>query len=171
MPVRRIVLLGEYVLRSKSLEWTHSDETRPLRDLIFADLKDTLHNFQKTHGFGRGISAVQIGHLWRMIYIEYKGSCYELVNPVCAGKSMETMVMWDDCFSFPDILVQVRRHTGIVILYDGPNGEKKVLDASNDPSLAELLQHEIDHLDGILAVDIGIEGTKSLALRRSGAHL
>ena len=49
---------------------------------IFDDLRDTLHEFQRTHGFGRGISAVQIGELKRLIYIEIGGRAYALRNPV-----------------------------------------------------------------------------------------
>ena len=48
---------------------------------VLRDLRDTLHEFQRTHGFGRGISAVQIGELKRLLYIEFEGRSYCMHNP------------------------------------------------------------------------------------------
>ena len=56
---------------------------------IFRDLRATLHEFRRTHGFGRGISAVQIGVLERMIYLEFEGAPYCLINPEWAFMSAE----------------------------------------------------------------------------------
>ncbi len=63
--------------------------------------------------------------------------------------------MWDDCMSFPDLAVRVKRHTSIDIEYQDENGEPRVWSALGQAA-SELLQHEIDHLDGILAVDRAI---------------
>ena len=62
--------------------------------------------------------------------------------------------LWDDCFSFPDILVKVRRHKRIEISYVDEAGERKNLIAAD--ALSELLQHEIDHINGVLAIDRAI---------------
>ena len=117
----------------------------------FADLRDTLHEFQRTQGFGRGIGAVQIGALERLIYLEFKGEPIALVNPEFEFLSPVKFRLWDDCFSFPDLLVYLERSETVRIRYLDDLGVSRQLEASG--ALSELLQHEMDHLDGILAVD------------------
>ncbi|MBL8219580.1 MAG: peptide deformylase [Bryobacterales bacterium] len=148
MPVRRILQLGDPLLRSISQEVTQPEA-------VLADLRDTLHAFQATHGFGRGISAVQIGEPVRVIYIEIDGRAYSLVNPRYEVLSAETFLLWDDCFSFPNLMVKVRRSVTVRIAYRDADGSPRTLEASGP--FAELLQHEMDHLDGILAVDRAID--------------
>jgi peptide deformylase len=118
---------------------------------ILSDLRDTLHEFQRVHGFGRGISAIQIGEPKRLIYIEIDGRTLSLHNPEYQVLSRETFCMWDDCFSFPDLMVFVERHRSATIRYQDERGEPQVLEAAG--ALSELIQHEMDHIDGILAVD------------------
>jgi peptide deformylase len=146
MSARRILQLGDPLLREISAPASAAESAA-----IFADLRDTLHDFQRAHGFGRGISAVQIGELKRLIYIEIDGRAYSLRNPVYEFQSEETFALWDDCFSFPDLLVWLERHRAVRIRYEDESGASQTLDAAG--SFSELLQHEIDHLDGILAVD------------------
>ena len=122
---------------------------------IFQDLRDTLHEFRRTHGFGRGISAVQIGEPTRLIYIEFEGEVYCLVNPEVESRSQVTFKMWDDCFSFPDLLVWLERAQEVVVRYRDEAGAGRRLEAAG--ALSELLQHELDHLDGVLAVDRAID--------------
>src|SRR5207247_5181305 len=99
MPARRILQLGDPILRAVSPPVSGFRESEP----IFLDLRDTLHEFRRTHGFGRGISAVQIGEPKRLIYIEFEGVAYRLHNPVFRWLSEAKFRMWDDCFSFPDL--------------------------------------------------------------------
>jgi peptide deformylase len=66
--------------------------------------------------------------------------------------------MWDDCMSFPDLVVRVKRNRSICIEYQNEQGVNRVWDTQGIAE-AELLQHEIDHLDGILAIDRAIEKT------------
>jgi peptide deformylase len=146
MAIRRILQLGDPVLRSISRPVSHG-EAAP----VLADLRDTLHEFQRTHGFGRGISAVQIGEPVRVIYIEINGQSFSLINPEYSLLSEEKFTMWDDCFSFPHLMVFLERHTRVGVRYTGAGGGQHNLLAEG--AFAELLQHEIDHLDGVLAVD------------------
>lgn len=122
---------------------------------ILQDLCDTLHEFQRTHGFGRGISAVQIGVLERVIYLEFSGTPYCLINPQWTFKSEEKFQLWDDCFSFPNLLVWLERSQSVRLKYMSDDGAEKTLEASG--ALSELLQHEMDHLDGILAIDRALD--------------
>src|ERR1700678_824723 len=147
MPARRILQLGDPLLRAVS---TPIETPAEAAD-IFIDLRDTLHEFQKTRGFGRGISAVQISETKRLIYIEFDGHDYFLRNPVYEMQSEEKFALWDDCFSFPDLLVWLERSQIVRVRYEDEKGVSRILEATG--ALSELLQHEIDHLDGILAID------------------
>ena len=148
MAIRRIRQLGDAVLRERSVEVAEGAATLPG---TLSDLRDTLHEFQRAHGFGRGISAVQIGVLERVIYLEFGGVEYCLVNPEVVGASEERFALWDDCFSFPDLLVWLERAVRVAVRYRDESGVVRVVEAEG--ALAELLQHEMDHLEGVLAVD------------------
>jgi peptide deformylase len=147
MGVRRIRELGDDILRQVSAPVEDWAEARR----VMRDLEDTLADFRFRHGFGRGISAVQIGEPLRLIFLEVDGRRYELVNPVYVDRSEETFELWDDCFSFPHLMVRLRRHVRVVIEYDDLERRRQRLEA--EWALSELIQHEMDHLDGILAVD------------------
>jgi peptide deformylase len=147
MPARRILQLGDPLLRAVSTPVATAAEAAA----IFEDLRDSLHEFQRTRGFGRGISAVQIGETRRLIYIEFEGRAYSLRNPVYDLKSEEKFRLWDDCFSFPDLLVWLERSQIVRVRYEDEQCATQILDATG--AFSELLQHEIDHLDGILSVD------------------
>ncbi len=147
MAIQRIRQLGDPVLRERSQEVTEAGAT-------LVDLRDTLHEFQRTHGFGRGISAVQIGIVERVIYIEFEGRELSMVNPVIVAASEERFCLWDDCFSFPDLLVWLERARQVTVEYRDEAGIESAIEAEG--ALAELLQHEMDHLDGVLAVDRAI---------------
>lgn len=151
MPARRILQLGDPMLRQKSRPVESVADAAP----VLLDLRDTLHGFQRTHGFGRGISAIQIGKPWRVIYLEFEGNRYSLVNPVFDHLGGERIRLWDDCFSFPDLLVYVERASEATLSYTDETGAARTLEAPG--ALGELLQHEMDHLDGILAVDRAID--------------
>ncbi len=62
--------------------------------------------------------------------------------------------LWDDCFSLPNLMIRVRRNRMIRVSYSDERGQRQVIEAEGD--LSELLQHEIDHLDGILAIERAI---------------
>ncbi len=152
MPVREILLLGNPLLRTrcKPVGRIASEETRG----IARDLRDTLMEFRARRGFGRGIAAPQIGSNRQMVYLdfEYTGA---LLNPRIVRRSKQMFKLWDDCFSFPDLLVKVARHTSIVVEFHDEAGAKRTLKAKG--ALSELLQHEIDHLHGILAIDRALD--------------
>ncbi len=147
MAIRRILELGDDTLRRVSAPAHDRLEARR----VLQDLEDTLADFRRRHGFGRGISAIQIGEPLRLVFLQVDGSRYELVNPVFVEKSDDTFEMWDDCFSFPDLMVRLRRHVRVAIEYEDLEGARQRLEAEH--ALAELIQHEMDHLDGVLAVD------------------
>jgi len=77
------------------------------------------------------------------------------INPAFTFKSPELIELWDDCMSFPDLLVKVKRHATVQLSFKDMDWQNQVWDLSGD--LSELLQHEYDHLDGILAIDKAID--------------
>ena len=143
--------MGDPLLRAVSAPVPSPEEAAA----PFDDLRDTLHEFRRAHGFGRGISAVQIGEPKRLIYIELDGRAWRLRNPVFEFQSEDKFRLWDDCFSFPNLLVQVERSALVRIRYDDEQGAVQRLEASGP--FSELLQHEMDHLDGILAIDRALD--------------
>jgi peptide deformylase len=165
MPAREILLLGNPLLWQPSADAMVG--TRETSDLI-ADLGATLSEFREKKGFGRAIAAPQIGQLKRVIFMNV-GEPVVLLNPVVTSRSPEEMELWDDCFSFPDLMVRVKRHAELAIRYIDERGAARTLTARNQ--LAELLQHELDHLDGVLATDRAVDkrafALRCEALRRS----
>jgi len=157
MAVREILQLGNPTLWQKSLDvvdpWSAST-----RDII-RDLDDTLKAFRESHGYGRGIAAPQIGVLQRVIFVRMPDESFAgpMINPDIVRESDERHEIWDACFSFPDLVVRVSRAANIEVEYLDAEGIKRQLRAVDD--LAELLQHEIDHLDGMLAVQRAVSPT------------
>jgi len=156
--VRTVLQLGDPGLRvvARPVADPGSAEIRAL----VQDLADTLAHWRATTGYGRGIAAPQIAAGVRVIFLQLqaepggvKPEPWPLVNPEITWRSEEKMVVWDACLSFLSIFMQVERHREIVVRYQDLRSEWKEVRASEERNLSELLQHEIDHLDGILAVD------------------
>ena len=164
MAEREIVLLGDPRLLMPCRAVV-PDEWSSLPALV-EDLHDTLMAFRRRWGAGRAIAAPQIGDLRRVVYL-HLGEPHVFVNPRIKVRSPETVELWDDCMSFPELLVRVRRHAEVTLAYTDLQGEERRWAMTGD--LAELLQHELDHLDGVLAVARAIDGT-SFALRSQAHH-
>jgi peptide deformylase len=144
--------LGDPGLREVAARVT--DPSSPEIGALVGDLADTLAHWRASTGYGRGIAAPQIGVAKRVIFLQLPGAePWPLVNPEITWHSDEKIVVWDACLSFLSIFMQVERHREITVRYQDLRGEWKEIRASEERDLSELLQHEIDHLDGILAVD------------------
>jgi peptide deformylase len=149
-----ILLLGDPALRAVS---------RPVEDFAGGEfvagcgrLHETLKEFRRRYGFGRAVSAPQIGVGQRLIALNLGRGPETLVNPEIVWRSDETLTMWDDCMSFPGLLVRLRRHASISLRFQDERGDRHEWNGLDAPT-SELLQHEIDHLDGILAVDRALD--------------
>jgi peptide deformylase len=152
MPVRPVLQLGDPVLRERSVA-VEEPGAREIQDLV-RDLADTLARWRSVTGYGRGIAAPQLGVLRRVIFLKLPGAePWPLINPEIIKRSDETVVVWDACLSFLSIFMQVKRNREIAVRYQNLKGEVLEVQAGEDRNLSELLQHEIDHLDGILAID------------------
>ena len=129
---------------------------------LFEDLNDTLANVRTLYEFrrGSGLSAPQIGILLRAVVIHYNEERKILVNPEIVYVSGEKVAMKEGCLSFFEFRGNVERHTEITVKALDENGTEIEIKGSGD--LASLLQHEIDHLDGILYFDRMQDGEKGL---------
>ena len=148
MTVRPILKLGNPRLY-ESCEPVVRSELASLAPVI-EDLHDTLMNFRDRMGAGRAIAAPQIGVRKRLVYMHITEPV-PLINPRLEALSAEMMTLWDDCMSFPELLVRVQRHRACRLVYRDMDWRSRTMDLADD--LSELLQHETDHLDGVLAVD------------------
>ncbi|MFZ5624316.1 MAG: peptide deformylase [Gemmatimonadota bacterium] len=148
MTIHRIRLLGDPILRTRC-EPISTPRSAAVR-VIMDGLRETLRDWQSRFGSGRAIAAPQIGAPVRMVYVEMDKP-WPLINPEIVDIGTEDFEVWDDCFSFPNLMVRVLRAYHIRIRYQDMKGEYHETQLEGDR--AELLQHEIDHLDGILAVD------------------
>ena len=159
MAVKTILLLGNPQLYQKSeavlpAEWS-------ILETAVADLHDTLMDFREKYHIGRAIAAPQIGVMKRIIYMN-TGRPVLFINPELLFSGEETIDIWDDCMSFPNLMVRVRRFKQCTVQYQDRQGKRQIMHLEGD--LSELLQHEQDHLDGILAVDRAIN-KRSFALK------
>jgi peptide deformylase len=148
MTIRSIHLLGDPVLRTPADAIANPQS--PAVRLVADDLQETLRDLRAQHGVGRGLAAPQIGAPLRMIYVEIDEPWF-ILNPIVTDIGDEDFWVWDDCFSIPDILVRVQRAYQIEMIYQDLSGRRQKIKAAGP--LSELLQHEIDHLDGVLSVD------------------
>lgn len=153
MTICEILLIGNPQLYEVSDEVLQSEYDTI--SSIVQDLHDTILHFKNQHGFGRAIAAPQIGVMKRIIYM-YIDKPVVFVNPVLKDLSDDMIEVWDDCFCIPNFLIKVKRHRTLTIEYldENWNAQEMTLEGH----LSELLQHEHDHLDGILATSRAIDG-------------
>lgn len=156
---REILLLGNQELYEVSEEVLR--EELPAMEAVVRDLHDTMMAFRERMNAGRAIAAPQIGVKKRLIYM-----CVDepaaFFNPQLEFPDEEMMEVLDDCMSFPHLYVKVMRYRRCVITYRDQEWRECRMELEGD--LAELIQHEYDHLDGILAVMRAID-ERSLVMK------
>jgi peptide deformylase len=160
MASRRIRQLGDPILRTRC-ERVHDPVSAAAR-LLADDLRDTLKSAKLKYKMGRAMAAPQIGAPLRVIVVETGKQRWTMVNPEITDVGPDDFTVWDDCFSFPNLLVRVNRAYQVTVTYQDLKGKTHTM--SVEGPMAELLQHEIDHLDGILALDRA-SGTDAFAYR------
>lgn len=122
------------------------DELPLLKDWV-ADMHNVMQQIRQKYHFGRAIAAPQLGIMKRLVYMNIDQPVV-FINPELSGLSKEKFELWDDCMSFPNLLVKVLRHQSLTISYLDENWEKQEWHMTDN--LSQLLQHECDHLDGVL---------------------
>jgi peptide deformylase len=149
MPTRPLLELGNPLLRQLSLpiDDAHSDETLA----IVTDLWDSLRAFRAEHGWGRSLAAPLIGINRRVIVLIEQGEEWTLINPRLVRWSRDQSVDWESCVAVGSLWGLVSRSQQVVVTALDANGQEQQYEA--EELLARLLQHEIDHLDGLMWLD------------------
>ncbi len=153
MPILKIITLPNPVLRKKSSEISlNKIKGREFKRLFLAMAKTML----KTDGVG--LAAPQVGKNIRLAVINSKDGVICLINPKITKKSWARELAQEGCLSIPGIFGQVKRHKKITLSYYNQDGKK--IKHTAQGLMARVLQHEIDHLDGILFIDKAVEVEK-----------
>jgi peptide deformylase len=164
-------------------------------------LHSKLDEFRTTMGYGRGIAAPQVNEHYRLVALNLggdpekyeilnnrplgflggtNGESFSMWNPIITSVSEEMFTMWDDCMSFPHLMVRLNRHITCsikfwtVVSLDNVENKNSILAGCTDTNLgvveifwenlpqdiSELIQHETDHLDGVLSIDRSLDWIK-----------
>src|SRR5207245_1122274 len=127
------------------------DPKSPAIRLVADDLRDTLKAARKRYDMGRAMAAPQIGAPVRVVVVEIpKQMRWVMVNPEITDVGPDDFLVWDDCFCFPNLLVRVSRAYQITVTWQDVKGDMHT--EQLEGPMAELLQHEIDHLGSIRAL-------------------
>jgi peptide deformylase len=143
--LKDLLLLGDPRLY-KICEPVTIDELPQVKEWT-ADLHNVMEEIRAKYQFGRAIAAPQLGIMKRLIYMNIDKPVV-FINPVLENLSEEMFELWDDCMSFPNLLVKVKRHKSLTINYLDENWQPQSW--KMEDALSELIQHEYDHLEGIL---------------------
>lgn len=147
MAILRIRTDEDPILRKKSREIETFDDN--LKQLI-DDMYETMYQAE-----GVGLAAVQIGKLKRMLVIDdYEGSKLVMINPKRVEESGDVEAL-EGCLSVPERVGKVKRFETVKVEYQTADGEETAIEAGG--FLARIIQHEMDHLDGILYTDLAEE--------------
>ena len=161
MAVKEILTEPNKILRqvSKPVESLTKDE-----QVLMDDMLETMY-----HANGIGLAAIQIGVPKRIIVMdiakkdEKKNPMY-FVNPIIKNKNKELSTYEEGCLSVPNQFAEVDRPAKCEIEYLDYNGDKKLLKANG--LLATCIQHEMDHLEGILFIDYLSKLKKSIIIKK-----
>ena len=157
---REILLLGNPELYEVSEEVRREELDEILK--VSEDMFDCIRGIRRDYGFGRAIAAPQIGVKKRMICI-LTDKPYVIINPRLEMVGDEMMEVMDDCMSFPGLLVRVMRYRHCILRCLDENWEEQEMRMDDD--MSELIQHEYDHLDGILATMRAVDN-KSYVMKK-----
>lgn len=112
---------------------------------------------------GVGLAANQVGRLKRVLVASVEDEDYVIINPVLTEMSDATEQAPEGCLSIPGIQVEVERPTSVTVSGMDASGEPLQIEASD--ILARVLQHEVDHLDGVLILDRTDRASRRAAMR------
>ncbi|OGY50728.1 MAG: peptide deformylase [Candidatus Buchananbacteria bacterium RIFCSPHIGHO2_02_FULL_40_13] len=149
----KIITLPNPILRKKS---------QPVIDVLnekIQELIPAMVTAMKAND-GVGLAAPQIGQNQRLFVIGYNDNDLVIINPQIIKKSLLKDWGEEGCLSVPHKYGRVKRPKKVTLKYLNQNGQKQVLKASG--LLARIIQHEIDHLDGILFIDKAKDLTEAL---------
>tara|TARA_B100000475_G_scaffold36594_1_gene23800 strand:- start:63 stop:587 length:525 start_codon:yes stop_codon:yes gene_type:complete len=161
MAIKTIITEPNKILRQKSLPVNNvGKQEQQLMD----DMLDTMYAAN-----GIGLAAIQIGVPKRIIVMDIskndeKNSPKYFVNPIIKNKNIETSTYEEGCLSVPNFFAEVDRPKKCDVEYLDYDGKKKILNAEG--LLATCIQHEMDHLEGILFIDYLSKLKKTMIVKK-----
>ncbi len=161
MAIRTIITEPNKILRQKSLPVNNvNKEEKRLMD----DMLETMYNAK-----GIGLAAIQIGIPKRIIVMDIskndeKNNPMYFVNPLIKNKIPETSTYEEGCLSVPNFFAEMDRSKKCDVEYQDYSGNKKILKAEG--LLATCIQHEVDHLEGILFIDYLSKLKKTMIIKK-----
>jgi peptide deformylase len=147
MAVRNIITEPNPVLHARAQEVTAVEVVTPEFRQLIVDMVETMRN----HGRGVGLAGPQIGVSKRVFVAESPDGAIALVNPVFTAKSWKMTKDEEGCLSVPGKFDKVMRHKAVSVKALNADGQPIAFAAEG--FFARILQHETDHLDGILFTD------------------
>ena len=165
MSKKEIVIEPDPILRKKSVNLEKvDDELRGLLD----DMLETMYSAP-----GIGLAAVQVGVLKRLIVIDIskekdKKNPLFLINPEIISRSNKTSIYEEGCLSLPGHFAEIERPAECHVKYIDYSGKEKEIKA--DCLLSTCIQHEVDHLNGILFIDYLSKLKKDMILKKLIKH-
>ncbi|AWC25724.1 peptide deformylase [Aminobacter sp. P9b] len=161
MTIKPLIILPDPLLRelSRPVERIDDDVRKFARDML-----DTMYDAP-----GIGLAAIQVGEPLRMLVLDLAKEGEEpaprvVINPQVLSRSDERSVYEEGCLSIPDYYAEVERPSAVRVKYLDENGKEQEVEA--DGLLATCLQHEIDHLDGVLFIDYISKLKRDMVLRK-----
>tara|TARA_Y100000992_G_scaffold69797_1_gene43720 strand:+ start:333 stop:857 length:525 start_codon:yes stop_codon:yes gene_type:complete len=161
MAIKTIITEPSKILRQKSLP---VDQVGAQEKQLMDDMLETMYNAN-----GIGLAAIQIGVPKRIIVMDIskndeKNSPMYFVNPEIKNKVTETSIYEEGCLSVPNFFAEVNRPKKCDVEYLDYDGNKKILNAEG--LLATCIQHEMDHLEGILFIDYLSKLKKNIIVKK-----
>ena len=148
----RIKQLGDPILRQVSQPIEIEDIPSESIQSLLAKMKDTLNGIKHiSDENGNAISAPQSGMAVRMILLRIEGEFVPMLNPQITAQSEQTFEFEEECFSFYNLRAKVTRFYHVSVSYLDENGQAHSREMQGE--FAGLVQHEIDHLDGVFFLD------------------
>lgn len=148
MTIKPLIILPDPILRqvSKPIEQVDSDVLKLADDML-----ETMYDAP-----GIGLAGIQIGVARRILVVDLSREDEEkqplvIINPQIVASSDERSVYDEGCLSIPEYYAEVERPASVTVQHIGRDGKEHLLEA--DGLLATCLQHEIDHLNGVLFID------------------
>jgi len=128
-------------------------KAKPIKDVTSKELQKLIPELTELmiKSDGLGIAAPQVAQSIRLIIVRYRDDNLALVNPKITNKSILKEIDEEGCLSVPNIYGQVKRCKKITVKYQDPSGKLRKL--TGEGLFARVIQHEVDHLDGILFID------------------
>lgn len=152
MQLDDMLMLGDPRLHAVS-EAIHRDELPDVAGWA-EGLDSIILQFRERYGAGRAVALPQMNVRKRLVCMHVDEPVV-MINPELSDLSDEMIELWDDCMCFPRLLVRVRRHRSCTLTFRDMEWTEHTWELADD--LSELLQHEVDHLNGILATQRAID--------------